>query len=50
MAPAAIIDDTIFHPKHDGMALKETSDKINTVNVLVAKPKEITREEKDMYN
>ena len=49
MAPAAIIDDTVFHPERDGMALEETSDKIDSVNILKAKLKGATLEEKDIY-
>ena len=47
MAPAAIVDETIFHPERDGIALEETSDKIDSVNVLKAKLEPSTQEEKD---
>lgn len=49
MAPATIIDDTIFHPERNGLALEETSDKIDTVNVLKAQLKEATPDDKDFH-
>lgn len=49
MAPTATINDTIFHPDRDGVALEETSDKIDTVNVLKAKLKEATQEENAIH-
>lgn len=54
MTPAALVaDEQVFKRERDGMALEETSDSIDQVNILKAKMKvekgNATQEEKDIY-
>ncbi|KAI9875346.1 MAG: hypothetical protein M1830_008592 [Pleopsidium flavum] len=53
MAPSATADEAMLNTERNGMALEETSDNIDTVNVLRAKLQieeaTSTQEEKDIY-